>query len=393
MEQTPRDQLTESGQGRTEHYDVVVIGGGQAGLSTGHHLKKAGMSFVILDDRKRTGDVWRQRWDSLKLHTPAVFSSLDGMPFPSNPFHFPTKDEFADYLEAYVERFDLPVRLDARVSRLTRDGDGFLTTSTAGTFRSDHVVVAMANFQRPKIPSFARELDPGISQLHSSEYRDPSQLPDDGPVLVVGAGNSGAEIAFDLAGSRRVHLAGRYPGKLPFSIHGRLARAFLMKFVLRVLFHRVLSVATPIGRKARPKLAKGSPPLVRTKPVHLKAVGVEHHPRVMGVREGLPLLDDGRTLDVTSVVWCTGFRPGFEWIDLPLRFDEMGPVHDRGTVSDVPGLYFVGLHFLYAFSSVMIHGVGRDAKRAVADIAGRRAPAGRKAGEVVKLPATARPAS
>ena len=180
MEQTLQDPRTASGHGRTERYDVVVIGGGQAGLSTGYHLKKAGMSFVILDDRSRSGDVWRQRWDSLKLHTPAVFSSLDGMPFPSEPFHFPTKDEFADYLEAYVERFDLPVRLGARVSRLTRDADGFLTTSAVGMFRSDNVVVAMANFQRPRIPGFAKELDPRIVQLHSSEYRDPTQLPDDG---------------------------------------------------------------------------------------------------------------------------------------------------------------------------------------------------------------------
>lgn len=392
MEQTLQDRRTGSELGRTERYDVVVIGGGQAGLSTGHHLQKAGLSFVILDDRERTGDVWRERWDSLKLHTPAVFSSLDGMPFPSKPFHFPTKDEFADYLEAYVERFDLPVRLGARVIRLTRDGDGFLTTTTTGTYRSDHVVVAMANFQRPRIPTFARELDPSIAQLHSSEYRDPAQLPDDGPVLVVGAGNSGAEIAHDLAGERRVHLSGRYPGQLPFSIHGRLARAFLMRFVLRVIFHRVLSVATPIGRKARPKLTKGSPPLIRTKPKHLRAAGVEQLPRVEGVRDGLPLLADGRTLDVRSVVWCTGFRPGMEWIDLPLTFDDKGPEHERGTVPGVPGLYFVGLHFLFAYSSVMIHGVGRDAKRAVAHIAGSQVPATVTA-EAINVPATARPAS
>ncbi|HEX7000949.1 MAG TPA: NAD(P)-binding domain-containing protein [Trueperaceae bacterium] len=358
----------------TNSLDTIVIGGGQAGLSTGYYLKKAGRSFVILDDQQRTGDVWRKRWDSLRLFTPAAFSSLDGMPFPSRRDHFPTKDEFADYLEAYVRRFHLPVRHGARVERLSRDGAGFVASTSAGDFRSDNVIVAMSNYQRPKIPGFAQELRPDIVQLHSSEYRHPSQLPEDGPVLVVGSGNSGAEIALELSRRQEVMLAGRYPGHLPFSINSRAAHAVLIRFALKVVFHRVLSVATPIGRRARPKFLKGSGILIRTKAKHLEAAGVKRLPRVEGVRDGLPLLADGRTLDVKAVVWCTGFRPGFEWIDLPLTFDEKGPVHERGVVPEVPGLYFVGLHYLYAFSSAMIHGVGRDAKRIVATI-GRQAAA------------------
>ncbi len=373
----------------TKTFDTIVIGGGQAGLSAGYHLKKAGRSFVILDAHQRTGDVWRNRWDSLRLHTPAAFSGLDGMPFQSRRDYFPTKDEFADYLESYQRRFDLPVCHGATVERLSRDGSGFLATTTAGDFRSDNVIVAMSNYQRPKIPGFAQELRPDIVQLHSSEYRHPSQLPADGEVLVVGSGNSGAEIALELSRRQRVSIAGRYPGHLPFSIHSRAAHAFLIRFALKVVFHRVLSVATPIGRKVRPKFLNSSGLLIRTKAKQLEAAGVQRLPKVKGVEDGLPVLADGRTMDVKAVVWCTGFRPGFEWIDLPVSFDEQGrPAHQRGVVPEVPGLYFVGLHFLYALSSAMIHGVGRDARRAVAAISARREPA-KIVAEVNSPPATA----
>lgn len=365
-------------EARTERFDTVVIGGGQAGLSVGYHLKRRGVSdFVILDAEKRTGDVWRRRWDSLRLFTPAAFDSLDGMPYPAPRWHFPTKDEFADYLEAYARRFELPVRHGTRVDRLTRGGEGFVVAAGDRRFEARNVVVAMSNFQRPKIPGFAADLSPRIVQLHSSEYRRPEQLPEDGDVLVVGAGNSGAEIAIELAKSRRVILSGRHPGELPFDVFSRAAHAGLLHLVIKGVFHNVLTVDTPIGRRVRRNAKDHSGPLIRTKSRQLADAGVERVGRVTGVRDGRPVLEDGTALDVSAIVWCTGFRPGFEWIDLPLRFESNGfPAQHKGAAEGVPGLYFVGLHFLYAFSSTMIHGVGRDARRVAEAIAARRVAAG-----------------
>jgi len=359
-----------------EYVNTIVIGAGQAGLSVGYHLKRRGVQAVILDGRKRIGDVWRERWDSLRLFTPARFSGLDGMPFPASPHAFPTKNEMGDYLERYAERFSLPVRLGTRVERLSRRDDRFLVVAGDQRFVADNVVVAMANYQRPRTPPFAGELDPAIVQMHSLDYRNPDQLREGG-VLVVGAGNSGAEIALEAVKAHPTWLAGRDTGHVPFRVEGRLARLLLIRLVLRVLFHRILTVATPIGRRVRPKVLHGGGELVRTKPWDLKAAGIERLPRVVGARNGLPLLEDGRVLDVANVVWCTGFHPGFSWIDLPV-FDANGePRHERGVVGTEPGLYFVGLHFLYSFSSTMIHGVGRDARR-IAEAVARRASSSRE---------------
>ena len=190
-------------------------------------------------------------------------------------------------------------------------------------------------------------------------------------MLVVGAGNSGAEIALEAARSHNTWLSGRDVGHVPFKVDGLLARLFLFRVVLRVVFHRVLTVATPFGRAMRPKVLHIGGPLVRTKPRDLDAAGVQRVPRVAGVKNGLPVLDDGRVLDIKNVVWCTGFHPGFSWLDVPVFGPDGDPVHERGIVPNYPGLYFVGLHFLYALSSTMIHGVGRDAERAATHIAAR----------------------
>lgn len=355
---------------KTERVNTVVIGGGQTGLSVGYHLARRGVPFVILDANARTGDTWRRRWDSLRLFTPAKFAGLDGLPFPAAPNSFPTKDEMADYLELYARTFALPVRAGVRVTRLSRQGDRLVVVAGDRRFEALNVVVAMTNYQRPRIPPFAAELDPRITQIHSLEYRNPAELPP-GAVLVAGAGNSGAEIAFELSRDHQTVMAGRDTGHVPFRIDGLAARLVLTRIVLRVIFHRILSVATPIGRRVRPKMLHGGAPLIRLKPRDLAAARVERVPRVTGVRDGLPLLEDGRVLDVSSVVWCTGFDGGFSWIDLPV-FDADGePKHEGGIVPGELGLYFVGLHFLYAFSSEMIHGVGRDAERIATAIAGR----------------------
>ena len=391
-----------------EHVETIVIGAGQAGLSVGYLLAQRGRPFVILEANARVGDTWRRRWDSLRLFTPARYAGLVGMPFPGPRHHFPTKDEMADYLERYAATLALPVRTGIRVRRVSRpaahDGGRFLveTHGRHGDRRywADHVVVAMANYQTPRVPAFAAALDPAIGQLHSSAYRNPAQLEDDvrGPVLVVGAGNSGAEIALELArAGRTVTLAGRAPGQLPFRIDGLASRLVLQPLLLRGVFHRLLTTRTPIGRRVRTAaLARGAgTPLIRLKARDLAAAGVARAPRVVGVRDGRPLLDapgtpGGQPIDVAHVVWCTGFEPGFSWLDLP-AFDPTGhPVHARGVAPGVPGLYFVGLHFLHAMSSSMIHGVGRDAAHvadAIASSAASVVPQPASESYRVRLPA------
>jgi putative flavoprotein involved in K+ transport len=348
-------------------YDTIVIGGGQAGLSVGYHLARRNLRFLILDANERTGDSWRKRWDSLRLFTPARFNGLDGMPFPAQPHYFPTKDEMAAYLENYAERFALPIRTGMRVDRLSKKGAQFEIASGDQRFEADNVVVAMASYQVPWKPSFAAQVDSDIIQVHSGEYRNPSQLRV-GEVLIVGAGNSGSEIAMQLAPDHTVYMSGRNTGQVPFRIEGVAARFFLMHLVLRTLFHHLLTIKTPPGRKVRVKAISRGGPLIRVKQQDLDAAGVERVPKTIGVKDGLPVLEDGRIMDVANIIWSTGFRPGFSWIDLPV-FEGGEPIHERGIVSSQPGLYFVGLHFLYGMSSSMIHGVGRDAKYIVEHIA------------------------
>jgi len=354
-----------------EACQVVVIGAGQAGLSVGYCLARLGLSFVILEAEPRVGDSWRNRWDSLRLFSPAKYDGLVGLPFPAPSFSFPTKNEMGDYLEAYAKHFDLPVRTSARVKRVSRDGSQYVVDTGDRLFRTDHVVVAMATFQAPRVPAFASALDPEIVQLHSRDYRNTKQLRA-GDVLIVGAGNSGAEIAIEVGrSSRHTWLSGRHPGHVPFRVDSGVAR-LVVPVLFRVVFHRILTVDTPMGRRARPRVIAKGGPLIRVKPADLDAAGVERSPRVTGVRGGKPLLADGRVLDVANVIWCTGFHPGFSWIDLPTVNGEDGePVHERGVVPGEPGFYFVGLHFLYAFSSAMIHGVSRDAER-IAGVIGKR---------------------
>jgi len=354
---------------------TVVIGGGQAGLSVGYHLAQRGIDFVILESHQRVGDSWRQRWDSLRLFTPARFDGLVGMPFPAPPNSFPTKNEMADYLEAYAAHFNLPVHTGVTVDRLSRRDDVYTVSAGHLQFEAEHVVVAMSDYQRCRLPSFAGELDPAIVQIHSADYRNLSQLRPGG-VLVVGAGNSGADIALEAArGGHRTWMSGRDVGNIPFRIEGLASRLLLARLVLRGVFHRVLTVNTPMGRVLQRKMLSMGGPLIRVRPKDFATAGVERVARTVGVRNGLPMLEDQRVLDVANVVWCTGFHPGFSWIDLPIFGTNRRPIHERGVVVSEPGLYFVGLLFLYAASSVMIHGVGRDAQHIAETIRTRAARA------------------
>jgi putative flavoprotein involved in K+ transport len=348
-----------------EHVETVIIGGGQAGLSVGHHLARRGRPFLILDANQRVGDAWRRRWDSLRLFTPARYNALAGVPFPAPAGSYPTKDQVADYLESYATRFQLPVRTGVRVDRLSRDDGRFVVAAGGRRWEADNAVVAMSSFQVPRVPSFATDLDPGVVQLHSAGYRNPSQL-QAGGVLVVGAGNSGAEIALEVAGRHPTWLAGRESGHVPFRIEGAAARFVFQPLLFRVVGHRVLTVDTPIGRRMRPRLMAHGAPLVRVKPKDLAAAAVRRVPRVAGVRDGQPLLADERVLEVANVIWCTGFGPDFSWIDLPVfGAQAREPMHHRGVVASQPGLYFVGLFFLYAMSSGFLPGVDRDAEHVV----------------------------
>jgi putative flavoprotein involved in K+ transport len=357
----------------TETFETVIVGGGQAGLAVGHRLTKRGHSCVILDANDRVGDSWRRRWSSLRLYSPAVVDGLPGLPFPAAGHSFPSGYEMADYLEAYATRFDLPVRTGVRVESLSKNGERYLVTAGERHFEGDNVVVATGVFQHPVIPAFATDLAPGIRQLHSADYRTPAQL-QEGAVLVVGAAHSGGDIAYEVAraGFRTV-LSGRDTGQIPFDIEGRKARVLfpLMRFVAT----RVLTGSTPVGRKAKRKIRTHGGPLLRVKRADLAAAGVERVlKRTVGVREGRPVLADGRALQVANVIWCTGFRNDYSWIRFPLPLDADGyPEQRRGAVPSAPGLYFVGLPFLHSFASMLIIGAGRDGERVAKQILSRNA--------------------
>jgi putative flavoprotein involved in K+ transport len=303
------------------------------------------------------GDAWRLRWDSLRVFTPARYAGLPGLPFPADPLSFPAKDDVASYLEHYAATFGLPVRTGVRVDRLRREGEQFVASDGNRRWESYNVVVATGGCQAPKVPDFADQLDEHIVQLHSSAYRNPAQLPP-GPVLLVGVGNSGAEIAKEVAAAHPTWIAGTPSAELPLR-PGRTTARFVFPLFRFVGIH-VLTRGNPIGRAAVAKFHAA--PLIRTKVADLVAAGVRVVPRVTAVRDGRPVFGDGTTCDVSSVIWCTGYRNDFGWIDLPAFDDDGEPVHDRGVVESIPGLYFLGLEFLYAEASATLPGIGRDAR-------------------------------
>jgi putative flavoprotein involved in K+ transport len=352
----------------SEFVETVIVGGGAAGLAVGYHLARRDLPFVVLDAHDRIGDSWRTRWDSLRIFTPARSSGLPGWPIPAPAYSFPTKDEVGAYLQAYAERFDLPVRTGARVVGLSRRDGRYVVECGDRRLEAEHVVVATGANRVPRVPEFAEDMNTEIVQLHSSDYRNPAQLRD-GAVLVVGVGNSGAEIALEVSRTHRTWLSGRPTGQIPFK-HGPAMARFVFP-VVRFVGHHVLTMRTPMGRRAH-HLAHGEP-LIRVKTKDLEAAGIERLPRTTGAVRGLPAVEGGRAVDVASVIWCTGFRSDFGWIDLPVFGDDGQPAHERGVVVGEPGLYFVGLPFLYAKSSEFLPGMGRDAEHVAREIAARAA--------------------
>jgi len=350
---------------RVERFEAVVIGAGQAGLAVGHHLAARGVDFVILSNESRVGDNWRKRWDSLRLFTPARYSGLPGMPFPAIPGHLADKDEVADYLERYSERFDLPVRLNSPVQSVTRDGEQFIIAIEGCETRLEaaNVIVATGAFQRPHIPAIASRLASSIVQLHSSSYRNPLALPE-GPALVVGAGNSGAQIALELANDRKVWLAGRNTGHLPRRVLGRDVFDWIWPVLTRA------TTETRLGQRLRRKATTGGDALIGIPERELAAAGVRRVGRLDDERGGRPVCD-GEVLEPRAIVWCTGFAPDYRWIDLPVLDPSGYPRHERGVVSEAPGLFFVGLRFQHRMSSSLIGGVGADAAYVAEQVARR----------------------
>ncbi len=337
------------------HHHVIVIGAGQAGLSVGHLLTSGGADVLILDAGERLGDVWRNRWDSLRLFTSTSRSSLPGLPFPRNAEGRPSKDEYAAYMEEYAQHFQLPVRLRTRVNRLERQGDRYLIHAGDVSFEADQVVIATGAHQVPRIPAWASTLDPSIVQIAAIDYKNASQVLD-GAVLVVGAGNSGAELALESArAGHRVWLSGRPVAQVPPPL--RWGSGILFWF----LATRVITTGSRLGRKFRRRGGGSGTPLVRIRWREIDEAGVERVPRVVGVRDGRPQLEDGRALDVRTILWCNGFGMDLSWIHLPIFGPDGAPIHDGGRVVSEPGLYFLGLPFQRSLASAAIVGVGLDA--------------------------------
>lgn len=356
-----------------ESVHTVVIGGGQAGLSAGYWLQQNDADFVILDSHGRVGDAWRKRWDSLRLFTIARICGLPGMEFPASPTHYPTKDEMADYLESYAAQFELPVRTGVKVDRLERKGDRFVVHCGSESIQAENVVVASGFDNKPSVPDFAAQLGDGIFQIHSKDYRNPSQL-EEGSALVVGTGNSGAEIALEVAkAGHPTWISGRDVGQEPTRA-GSLPDMYLTTPLIWFVATRVITVDRSIGRKIRDQFLdppKGVP-RGRVFRSDLKAAGVEWLPRVEGVRDGLPVLDDGRVIEPRNIVWGTGFTPGYDWIDVPLPGRHGIPDHERGVIDSIPGLYFLGLYFQYSLASPLVGGVGRDAQYVIQHLLSNR---------------------
>lgn len=339
---------------------MAIVGGGQAGLATGYYLKRAGVRFAILDGHARIGDSWRRRWSSLKLFTPARINGLPGMRFPAPADEHPSRDAMAAFLEQYSRRFDLPVRSNKVVRRLTARVDHFELDLGEVGLTADQVIVATGSNQVARVPAFAHDLDPGIRQLTAATYRSPSDLAA-GAVLVIGAGNSGSEIALEAASKgHRVLLSGRDTGKGNPRLFGRLPW-----WIGQLL----LTKSTPMGRRMMARMAAAGAPRFWIEAADFERAGVERVPRTVGTEAGRPRLDDGTVVDVGTVIWCTGFKQDFDWIT-PRVVDAGGrALHERGVSSVQRGLYFVGLPFQYSLASALVGGVSRDARYVVRQVA------------------------
>jgi len=341
---------TNEAEGSRERVDVVVIGAGQAGLAIGYFLARAGRRFLIVDGADSIAAAWRSRWDSLVLFTPRRYDSLPGLAFAGDPDGSPTRDEVIAYLEQYAAAFELPVELDNAVRSLDADGGRFVVALEDRQIEADQVVVATGPFQLPRVPAVGHELAPDLFQTHSTGYRHPSDVPE-GTVLVVGGGNTGFQIAKELAATHTVHLAvGSRQMPLPQRFLGRDLFWWLTK--TRLL---TKTIESRLGRRLRDRDT-----LIGSSPRRLKRVGVDVKPRAIAASGRTVSFADGSELDVDAVIWATGYRPNHSWIKLPVADPNGGVRHRRG-VTDVPGLYFLGLSWQHTRGSALLGWVKHDA--------------------------------
>src|SRR5947209_9042386 len=335
----------------SDHLEVAVIGGGQAGLAIGYFLAQQGRNFAILEAADQPADAWRTRWDSLKLFTPARSSSLPGLPFPGDPDAYPRRDAVVAYLTEYARHFALPVVLGSRVRAIRRSDSSYVVEVDDRHHTADQIVVATGPFQLPFVPAIREQLGQDVFQLHSTQYSAPGDLPE-GRVLVVGGGNTGFQIAEELSATREVHLSvGSRQTPLPQRILGRDLFWYLEKTgAMRK------SKDTRIGQRL-----EGRDTLIGSKPRTLrKRHGVRLHPRAVGGSGRMVRFSDGNDLDVSVAIWATGFRNDHSWIEAPIFDDRQRVIHRRG-VTDSPGLYFLGLTWQYTRGSALIGWVGDDA--------------------------------
>jgi putative flavoprotein involved in K+ transport len=377
--ETYQDRPTEGMDDEGSHgsapreVDTLIIGAGQAGLSTAYWLQQSGCSALVVDSHARVGDQWRQRYASLRLNTPAKYDGQPGLRFPAPGHSYPTGHELGDYLESYAVTMGIEVRCNTVVTDIERQaGDVYLVTCRDTSFLAHQVVVSTGGEQHPQVPEFAEQLDPGIRQLHSHDYRGPEQLLP-GPVLVVGASQSGADLALEAAqAGHQTWLSGEVKGEIPVPFGSRRSRIVLP--FLWFLANHVLTLSTPIGRRAQASVRKGGTPLVRVRREDLTRAGVRLvEERTVGVEGGMPRLADGQVLDVCTVLWCTGFRQDFSLVDASVIGPDGWPLDEAGMVPSSPGLYFGGLLYQRGFYSMLVGGAARDSKRTARHIAQRSA--------------------
>lgn len=327
-----------------------MVGAGQAGLAIGYFLARQGRDFTILDAAPEPAAAWRARWDSLRLFTPVRWDSLPGLRFPGRPDAYPGRDDVVEYLTDYARHFDLPVELDSPVRSVRRVDRGYAVEGDDRVYAADQVVVATGPFQVPRTPPIAAQLDPGVFQIHSAAYRAPEQLPD-GPVLVVGGGNTGYQIAAELARTREVHLAiGSRQTPLPQRILGvDVFRVLEAMGVLRV------TVRSRLGARLSRRET-----LIGSSPARIREQGVVLHERAVDAAGSTIRFADDSLLDVRSVLWATGFGIDYSWIDVPV-FDAHGrPRHWRGATPS-SGLYFLGMSWQNTRGSALLGWVKHDA--------------------------------